>query len=120
MSLVWVTCECNKRASAAPRGVRRSFAPRTRCQSLDADLADDGAYEPQRRKSNLGRHAPHLTVLSLTYCQLNPRRRNLCPKTDGRISRPQFSRLLDEIRVRGPRREFAQAHAPTQLIERRR
>ena len=84
-----------------------------------AYLADGRAYQAERRKSHLRRHAPHLAVLSFTYRELDPRRRNFRAIADRRISRPQFLRLLDEIRVRRPRREVAETHAFAQLIERR-
>src|SRR5882757_8368490 len=91
----------------APRGVRGNFAPRTQRQSLYAYFTYGDAYQPERRKSHLSRHASHLTVLSFTYRELKPHRRNCRAIADRRISRPQFFRFLDEIRVRRPRREVA-------------
>src|SRR5277367_1801804 len=84
----------------APRGVQANFAPRTQRQSLYAYLTDGGAYQPERRKSHLGRHAANLAVLAFTYRELKPRRRNFRAIADRRISRPQFLRFLDQIRVR--------------------
>src|ERR1700722_18395868 len=103
--------------AAAPRGVRADFAPCTQCRSLDANLDDACAYQAKRRKPYLCRHAPHLAILSFTYRELNPRRRNSRTIADRRISRPQFLRFLDETRVRGLRREVTETHAFAQLIE---
>src|SRR6202034_4653349 len=73
---------------AAPRGVRKDFAPGTQRQSFDAYLADGRAYQAKRRKSHLCRHAPYLAVLAFTYRELDPRRRNFRTIADRRISRP--------------------------------
>src|ERR1700722_4030849 len=102
---------------AAPRGVRADFAPRTQRQSFDAYVTNGRAYQAKRRKPPLRRHAPHLAVPSLTYREFNPRRRNLRTIADRGLSRPQCLRFLDEVRVRGLRREVTETHAFAQLIE---
>src|ERR1700733_1219444 len=103
--------------TTAPRVVRADLAPGTRRQSFYAHLADGCAYQAEGRKPHLRGHATHLAVLSFTYREPNPRRRNFRTMADRRIARPQSLRFLDEIRVRRPRREVAEIHAFAQLIE---
>ena len=49
---------------AVPRRVGTSFAPATWSKPLYTQRADGSANQPERWKSHLGRHAPHLAVLS--------------------------------------------------------
>src|ERR1700733_8214572 len=63
-----------RQSLACPRVLRFDLAPRSRCQSFYAYFSDGCAFQAERRKPHIRSHAPQLTVLSLTYRELHPRR----------------------------------------------
>src|SRR6188768_4408205 len=51
--------------------------PLARGEALDAPRSDAPAHQPQRRKTDRRRHAPHLPVASLDQLELDPRIRDV-------------------------------------------
>lgn len=93
------------------------FTPGPWGKAVEGPGAYGIAHQAQGGKPHSGRHAAYLPVPAFTQLQFEPRGRDACPVTYGRIPRPQ-RRFRDAACLRGQCGAIAQCDTRAQLVNR--